>query len=127
MKKILSLLTLISIFFSFATAQNCPSISVSAPSSNVKEGTAATFSVNVSGGRADMSVTYNWSISAGTIESGQGTSVISVNTSGLGGQNITATVELGGLPAECVRTSSATTGVDGAPAAEQYTRETIQP
>jgi len=119
MKKIISLLAVLVSFLS-VTGQNCPSISVSAPSSNVKEGTAATFSVNVSGGRADLSVTYNWSISAGTIESGQGTSVINVNTSGVGGQNITATVELGGLPAECVRTSSATAGVDGPPAAEQY-------
>jgi hypothetical protein len=59
----------------------------------------------------DMNVTYNWSVSAGTISSGQGTSSISVDTAGLGGQTVTATVELGGLDPSCSRTASCTTGI----------------
>ena len=58
-----------------------------------------------------MNVTYNWSVSAGTITSGQGTSSITVDTDGLGGQTVTATVELGGLDPSCARTGSCTTGI----------------
>jgi hypothetical protein len=58
-----------------------------------------------------MNVTYNWSVSAGTISSGQGTSSIQVDTAGLGGQTVTATVELGGLDPSCSRTASCTTGI----------------
>jgi hypothetical protein len=58
-----------------------------------------------------MNPTYNWSVSAGTISSGQGTSVITVDTAGVGGQTVTATVELGGVDPACSRTASCTTSV----------------
>src|SRR6185295_5501764 len=67
-------------------------------------------------GPGDMTVTYNWSVSAGTIESGQGTSSITVDTAGLGGQSVTATVEVGGLDPSCARTASCTTGIGVPPA-----------
>jgi hypothetical protein len=85
----------------------CPTVSVSCPS-DVDLGSPITFTASVSG---DMSVTYNWSVSAGTISSGQGTSSITVDTAGLGGQTVTATVELGGLDPSCSRTASCTTGI----------------
>ena len=85
----------------------CPTVSVSCPS-DVDLGSPITFTASVSG---DASVTYNWSVSAGTISSGQGTSSITVDTAGLGGQTVTATVELGGLDPSCSRTASCTTGV----------------
>ena len=85
----------------------CPTISVSCPT-DVKLGDPITFTASMSG---DMNVTYNWSVSAGTISSGQGTSSISVDTTGLGGQTVTATVEIGGLDPSCSRTASCTTGV----------------
>ena len=85
----------------------CPTVSVSCPT-DVKLGEPITFTASVSG---DANVTYNWSVSAGTISSGQGTSSISVDTTGLGGQTVTATVELGGLDPSCSRTASCTTGV----------------
>jgi hypothetical protein len=56
-------------------------------------------------------VTYNWSVSAGTISSGQGTSSIIVDTKGIGGQTVTATVEVGGLAATCSRTASSSTAI----------------
>jgi hypothetical protein len=56
-------------------------------------------------------VTYNWSVSAGTISGGQGTSSITVDTTGLGGQTVTATLELGGLDPACSRTASCSTTV----------------
>ena len=49
-------------------------------------------------------LTYNWSLSAGTINSGQGTSTIVVATTGIPtGENVTATVEIGGLKASCAK------------------------
>jgi len=50
--------------------------------------------------------THNWSVSAGTIASGQGTSSITVNISA--GQTITASVDLGGLDPSCPKTASCT-------------------
>jgi hypothetical protein len=85
----------------------CPTVSVSCPS-DVEQGSPVTFSSSVS---SSVSVTYNWSVSAGTISGGQGTSSITVDTAGLGGQTVTATVELGGLDPSCSRTASCTTGV----------------
>jgi len=85
----------------------CPTVSVSCPS-DVDQGSPVTYTATVNG---DMNVTYNWSVSAGTITSGQGTSSITVDTAGLGGQTVTATVELGGLDPSCSRTASCTTGI----------------
>jgi hypothetical protein len=77
-----------------------------------------TFTANVSGGG---DVTYNWAVSAGTISSGQGTSSITVDTTGLAGQNVTATVDLGGLDPNCGCPSNAseTGSVQGLPTATQ--------
>ncbi|HKZ02916.1 MAG TPA: hypothetical protein VJ180_11780, partial [Pyrinomonadaceae bacterium] len=86
----------------------CPTISVSCPA-DVDQGTPITFTASVVGGTGTP--TYNWTISAGTISSGQGTPTITVDTSTLGGQSVTATVELGGLDPACARTASCTTSV----------------
>jgi hypothetical protein len=87
----------------------CPTVSVSCPDA-VDQGSAITFSSSVSSGG---SVTYNWSVSAGTITGGQGTSSITVDTANLGGQTVTATVEVGGLDPACSRTASCSTSVRG--------------
>ena len=115
MKKIIVCLTATVCFvMGHVNAQNCPTISVSSPMS-VIDGDKLVFVANVSGGNPNASFTYNWSVSAGFIESGQGTAVITVNTKELGGQTITATVELGNLPPACSRTSSSTTSIDVLP------------
>lgn len=88
----------------------CPSVAVSCPA-DVQVGSPITFNASVTGGPAGLSPTYNWSVSAGTITSGQGTSSISVDTTGIGGQTVTATVELGGVAPECSRTASCSTSV----------------
>jgi len=85
----------------------CPTVSVSCPS-DVDQGSPITYTASVGG---DMNVTYNWSVSAGTISGGQGTNSITVDTGGLGGQTVTATVELGGLDPSCSRTASCTTQI----------------
>ncbi len=85
----------------------CPTVSVTCPS-DVDQGGALTFNASVS---PSGNVTYNWSVSAGTIASGQGTSSITVETGNLGGQSVTATVEVGGLDPACTKTASCTTAV----------------
>ena len=79
----------------------CPTISVTGPSSVTKAGDTMTFTANVSGG-SQSDVTYNWTVSQGDIISGQGTPVITVQTgSGMAGENVTATVTVGGVCDTC--------------------------
>jgi len=97
----------------------CPSISVSGPAGITNPGDTMTFTANVSGGSQDA-VTYNWTVSAGTIESGQGTPSITVRTTAAeAGGNITATVNIGGLDpsCNCTPTASETAGVAPKPTA----------
>ncbi len=95
----------------------CPNVSVSCPT-DVDQGSPITFTASVSG---DMNVTYNWSVSAGTISSGQGTSSISVDTTGLGWPDRNSPVEVGGLDPSCSRTASCSTSVKAAvPAAVKF-------
>jgi hypothetical protein len=91
----------------------CPNVTVSCTDA-VDVGSPITYTANVTGGPG--SVTYNWSVSAGTITSGQGTSTITVDSAGLGGQSVTATVSLGGLDPSCNATASCTTQVKPPPA-----------
>jgi hypothetical protein len=86
----------------------CVAVTASGPSS-VNEGTPITYTARLDDPSA--SVTYNWSVSSGTIIEGQGTPNITVSTTNLGGRTVTATVEIGGVAPECPRTSSASTDV----------------
>jgi hypothetical protein len=81
----------------------CPSVSVSCPT-DVEVGQPITFTASVSGEGGPW--TYNWSVSAGTITSGQGTSTITVATDGIGGATVTATVNLGGADPSCTGTTA---------------------
>jgi K319-like protein len=90
----------------------CPTVSVSCPT-DVEPNAPITFTASVTG---EGSWTYNWSVSAGTISSGQGTSTITVDTANLGGQSVTATVSIGGADPSCTgTTASCTTSVKVAP------------
>ena len=88
----------------------CPTVNVTCPS-DVSEGGSITFTADFKQGTPEVTPTYNWTVSAGTITSGQGTSTITVDTKGLGGQTVTATVELGGVDPTCGRTASCSTPV----------------
>ena len=96
--------------FAQEAAVSCPTVTVSCPDS-VRAGEELTFTAGVSGGDTNVDPTYNWSVSAGTISSGQGTSTIVVDTAGTGGQTITATVDVGGFSRECNTSHSCTTSV----------------
>jgi hypothetical protein len=57
-------------------------------------------------------VSYLWSVNAGMIIKGQGTSEIAIATTReLAGSSITATVEVDGLPQNCTRSAAETAGV----------------
>jgi PKD-like domain len=84
----------------------CPSLSINCPTEIPEPGKPIIISVSVSGGDPDENPTYKWQVSAGKIISGQGTPQISVDTSGLAGQSITATVEVDGFRLECDKTDS---------------------
>jgi hypothetical protein len=89
----------------------CPTIKVSCPA-EVKQGDFLTFTADVKGGDPNVTPTYNWSVSASSIDSGQGTSSIMVNTTAVkAGTTITATVDVGGYDRECSISSSCTTGI----------------
>ncbi len=93
------------------TTPSCPDIYLSSPDS-AKSPQPLNFSVNVSGGDANITPTYNWTVSAGSIESGQGTPTITVGSAGIEGQSVTATVDVGGFPRECLTSKSGTTQVE---------------
>jgi hypothetical protein len=84
----------------------CPTVRVDCPTGITEAGTPVTFTASVEGGAPGVTATYNWSVSAGTITSGQGTPSITVDTKGLGGQTVTGTVQVGGYPPECQTTAS---------------------
>ena len=81
-----------------------------------------TFTATVSGG-SQTNVTYNWTVSAGSITNGQGTPSITVDTTGLVGQEVTATVEIGGdLCADCQRSAQSSGSVAAAPPVKEPRR-----
>ncbi|HKQ99332.1 MAG TPA: hypothetical protein VJT09_01590 [Pyrinomonadaceae bacterium] len=78
----------------------CPNVSIYCPDA-VTLGQPVTFAANLSGGTPNITPTYNWTVSNGTIISGQGTPSIQVDTTGLGGQSITATLSVEGYRLNC--------------------------
>lgn len=99
-----------------AQSQACPKVDISGLY-EVMHGSPLTFSVNVTGGDQNVTPTYNWTVSAGTISSGQGTPVITVDTSeAMAGGTITATVEVGGYARNCDSVRSSTSDVKAKPA-----------
>jgi hypothetical protein len=90
----------------------CPTIVVSCPE-NAKSNQSMTFQAGVYGGDSTVKITYTWSVSAGKISGGQGTSAITVDVSDVTGGSVTATVSIGGHEPECVNTASCTTRTAG--------------
>lgn len=95
----------------------CPTVTVSCPDT-VQAGQPITFTANVNGGDPAVTATYNWTVSAGTITSGQGTSSITVDTAGATG-TVTATVDVGGYDRSCSASSSCTTSIPALPLARK--------
>jgi hypothetical protein len=78
----------------------CPTVTISCPDA-ASENAPATFTANVSGGSPGITPIYNWTVSAGRIISGQGTPSITVDTAGLAGQTIRASLDIAGFGTPC--------------------------
>lgn len=126
----LSLVILLSlVFVGSATAQNsCPLLSVIGPAGLIHPGDIATFTIN-----ADLDMTalkFQWTVSAGTIISGQGTPSIEVESHWMrNDSHIVATVEVSGLPDGCEKLASETVGISlsGPPITlDEYERITVK-
>jgi len=78
----------------------CPAIEISCPTVTAPD-QPLTFTSRYSGGTAGITPAYNWTVSAGTIVSGQGTDTIKVDTTGLAGQTIRASLSMGGYNLDC--------------------------
>jgi hypothetical protein len=105
--------------YSQVVGVSCPVVAVACPDADF--GPTLTFAASVQAAPS-AKLTFNWTVSAGTITSGQGTASITVDTSGFepvdksgfDGQSVTATVEVGGdFPTECPNKASCSTGVSG--------------
>lgn len=78
----------------------CPTVTVTCPERGTEDA-PVTFTATLSGGTPSIAPTYNWTITAGRIISGQGTPSITVDTKGLGGQSIRANLDVGGFNMRC--------------------------
>lgn len=90
---------------------SCPEVKVSCPD-HATEKAPITFTATLSGGTAGIVPTYNWRVSSGHIISGQGTQSITVDTAGLAGQTIAATVDVVGFGVPCPASCSASLPIE---------------
>ena len=84
-----------------ATPTDCPKIYVTCPDYKGP----IEFSATVSPENPDLKLTFQWTVSRGEIKSGQGTSKITVDAE-RNGKSIGASVEITGLPANCLNKAS---------------------
>ncbi len=78
---------------------DCGSLTVSGPAGTTSPGDSMTFTATATG---TGNFTYNWTVSSGTITSGQGTPSITVSTTPeMAGTNVTASLKLGGYAEGC--------------------------
>ena len=80
---------------------------------DAKSNESMTFQANIYGGDSTVKVTYRWSVNAGKISGGQGTSIITIDVSDVARRSVTATISIGGLDPACVNTASCTTRTAG--------------
>lgn len=78
----------------------CPNVSLICPD-RIEAGQPVTFASTLTGGTGNVSRVYNWTVSAGRIIEGQGTSSIRVETTGLEGQSLTASLSMAGYEDNC--------------------------
>lgn len=114
MKQII-FISILTLFFSFSVfAQNtnslCAKIQV-VGGGVIQPGESMNFTANVTGTTKNSTLEYEWKVSSGKIASGQGTSSIIIDTTGLEDINITAEVKIKGFYDNCVSAASETGSV----------------
>jgi len=114
MKRIIfiTILALIFSFSAFARNENasCPVIEVIG-GGVVRPGEPISFTANVRDKIKNSNFEYDWSVTQGTILSGQGTASITVETTGLLDISLTATAKIKGLPENCTNVFSESVSV----------------
>jgi hypothetical protein len=85
----------------------CPNIEIVCPT-NIVPDQPLTFSSRVVGGISAGTPSFNWTVSAGTIIEGQGTDTIRVDTTGLAGQTVKASLSMGGYTPDCAASCAIT-------------------
>lgn len=102
----LTILFILSLVFSAFSQSQCPKITMTTSDSLIKIGDSLTFSVNVEGIESQK-LKFVWTTSNGTIVNGQETAkIIVATTPDMAGMTITATVEITGLPQDCLNIAS---------------------
>jgi len=87
----------------------CPTVRVVCADTVMVKGDLL-FVVEVSDGDPNVTPTYNWTVSNGSIASGQGTATIKMDLNEVPGDStVTATVDVGGFDRECSTSASCTT------------------
>jgi hypothetical protein len=84
----------------------CPTFDVGCFPNDASPNAPLACMVYPSGVRPDQKFDYTWSVSSGTIMSGQGTRRIILNGNAAQHQGMTATVDVSGLPGKCVTKAS---------------------
>lgn len=116
MKSIVAFSILVFAFLSGVEAQTdknlrCPVISITHPSKITMPGETMIFSAKLENFDSEKLI-FNWTTSGGDIVEGQGTPIIKIlATPETGGQYIGVTVEVKGLPENCVNTFSERTEI----------------
>ena len=95
-------------------ASGCPDIQLKSPDA-VPANRRAKFTAILANGAVSS---YNWTVTNGTIISGQHTSEITVASSAPSGSSVTATLEVGGLSDQCAVHSANASMLVGPPANE---------
>lgn len=90
-----------SVDLSWEGTLECPAFHVECFPNDASANAPLACMVYPSGVQPDQTLAYDWSISNGTITSGQGTRRIILNTNSVQEQSITATVAVGGLSSKC--------------------------
>jgi len=86
---------------------SCPALSIDGSLDVGRTKPLMTFNLSMSGGQV-IKPTYSWTVSAGKIIRGKGKPSITVDTTGVKAEDITATVKIGGLAPECENMKSFT-------------------
>jgi hypothetical protein len=89
------------------TPTSCPNVDVTCPDV-LKPGEPMTFTASISGGDPAVTPAFKWTVSGGTITSGQGTSSITVDRGDDGRRSVTAAVDVSGYVRECDISESCT-------------------
>lgn len=97
------------------TAGPCPKLELQTGANRIlRDGEPVAFIATLAGGDANVSPTFIWSTSAGTIKGGQGTRSVEVDSTGAGAdRQIVVELWVGGYAAECTVQVSTTVKVAG--------------